>query len=317
MLFMGAMFYVFFYNSIEKNNKSARRIKNLKIDPKVKAQANKGRVDERQRRKMREDSLKTLEASKKKDASNPTLPARLAQANLTLSVRKFYIYSAISGSIAVIIAVLFFRLPWYVVIGIGMVFGLGAPRWMVNRIRNKRFKKFTLAFPNAVDVIVRGIRSGLPLNDCLRIIANDADEPVRGEFRKIVESTQVGLTVPEAVARLYENIPTSETNFFSIVISIQASAGGNLSEALTNLSKVLRDRRKMADKIQAVSMEAKSSAGIIGSLPFLVSIMITIASPDYLTPLFNTVSGNKILAVCAGLMIVGVLSMKKMINFKF
>lgn len=317
VLLVFALFYVFYYNTIASNKKSAQRVKNLKVDRQTKIQVKNSRVDEKQRRKMREDSMKTLESGKNKDASNPALPVRLQQANLAISVRTFYLYSLGMGLFSLFIFSVFLDVPWYVTIGGSVVLGFGFPRWIVNFIRARRFKKFTLAFPNAVDVIVRGIRSGLPLNDCLRIIANDAEEPVGGEFRKIVESTQVGLTVPEAVARLYESIPTSETNFFSIVISIQASAGGNLSEALSNLSKVLRDRRKMADKIQAVSMEAKSSAGIIGSLPFVVSGLISVASPGYLDPLFDTYTGNKILVISGVMMIVGILVMKKMINFKF
>lgn len=317
LLLTGASVYVFLFKEIEAKSKTAKRMSNLRTDPKDRVKSVASRVDEKQRRKMREDSMKTLEAAKNNDASRPNLNSRIAQAGLKISIRKFIIFSVIAGIVASIVGLLFLGLAWYMAIGAGVVVGIGLPRWVVNFIRKRRFDKFTRELPNAIDIIVRGIRSGLPLNDCIRIIANDADEPVKGEFVKLIEATQVGLTMPEATARLYESVPTAETNFFSIVISIQASAGGNLSEALSNLSKVLRERRKMSDKIQAVSMEAKSSAGIIGSLPFVVAGMMALTSPGYMDPLFVTETGHKILIVCASLMIFGIAVMKKMINFKF
>ena len=166
-------------------------------------------------------------------------------------------------------------------------------------------------------MIVRGVRSGLPLNDCLRIIANDSDEPIKSEFQKVIEAGQLGISTPEAVGRLYQSVPTSETNFFAIVIAIQSQAGGNLSEALSNLSRVLRERRKMSDKIKAVSSEAKASAGIIGSLPFVVAGLVSITTPGYMDALFTTTGGNKVLLFCAASMAFGIFIMKKMINFKF
>ena len=121
-----------------------------------------------------------------------------------------------------------------------------------------------------VDVIVRGIKAGLPLLDSLKIIALDSQEPIKSEFKAIVETQTIGMPIGEACGKLYERMPLPEANFFGIVISIQQKAGGNLSEALGNLSRVLRDRKKMKAKIQAMSMEAKASASIIGALPICV-----------------------------------------------
>ncbi len=122
-------------------------------------------------------------------------------------------------------------------------------------------RNFSTRFPDAVDVIVRGIKAGLPLLDSLKLIAADAEEPVRSEFRAIIETQTIGMPIGEACLKLYESIPVPEANFFGIVVSIQQRAGGNLSEALGNLSRVLRDRKKMKAKIQAMSQEAKASAG--------------------------------------------------------
>ena len=318
LLVFGGLFYAIFYNTIQNRRKTAQRMKSLQVDPQMKARDRSKKMDEKQRRKMREESLKVVDQQKDQDkaATNPVLAVRLTQAGMTITPKSFRLVSIGVGAFAFFVAFVM-QLPIYVWLGAAVVFGYGLPNWFVNFRRNRRFKKFITEFPNAVDVIVRGIRSGLPLNDCIRIIANDAEEPVRGEFQKRIEATQVGLTMPEACQRLYHNVPTSETNFFAIVISIQASAGGNLSEALSNLSSVLRERKRMADKIKAVSAEAKASAMIIGSLPFVVGGLISFTSPGYMNPLFSTNTGNTILAICGGLMIFGIGVMKKMINFKF
>jgi tight adherence protein B len=197
------------------------------------------------------------------------------------------------------------------------VSGFGLPRWVLSYLKKRRIKRFTDELPNAMDVIVRGIRSGLPLADCMRIIANEAQEPLRTEFRTIIEAQSLGVTIGDAVAKLYERVPVAEANFFGIVIGIQQKSGGNLSEALSNLSKVLRDRRKMRGKIAAMSMEAKASAGIIACLPFVVAILTYLSSPSYIELLWITNAG-KIALVCSAMwMSIGIGIMKKMISFDF
>ncbi len=316
---VGALGYGVFYNSITNDKKTDERMKALQVDKKTKAVVQTKKLDEKQRRKEREDTLKNVDAQRAggKKAANPNLAAKMVQAGMTISMKKFYLFSVLFGILIFFVALVFSGLPFYVCLGIGFVAGFGAPRWLVSFKRTQRFKKFILIFPNAIDIIVRGIKSGLPLNDCLRIIANDSEEPVRSEFRKLVEASQMGITIPDACERLYQSVPTPETNFFAIVIAIQSSAGGNLSEALGNLSKVLRERRKMADKIKAFSTEAKTSAMIIGSLPFIVAGLIAFTTPGYLDPLFEHPTGNKILIGSAVAMSFGIFIMKKMINFKF
>ena len=174
-----------------------------------------------------------------------------------------------------------------------------------------------MRFPSALDIIVRGVRAGLPLGDTLRIIASEAQEPVRSEFRRVVESQSIGLSVPEAVTKLALRVPTVETSFFAIVLEIQGKAGGNLSEAIGNLSKTLRERKKMKGKIAAMSMEALASAAIVGAVPFLVSGALYAISPDYMILLFTTYHGRMILIAGLGWMSIGVMMMKKMISFDF
>jgi tight adherence protein B len=193
----------------------------------------------------------------------------------------------------------------------------GLPLWVLKFLKKRREAKFLAGFPDAVDVIVRGIKAGLPLLDSIRVISVDAPEPLRSEFRAIIETQAIGMPLGEACAKLYERIPVAEANFFGIVISIQQKAGGNLSEALGNLSRVLRDRKKMKGKIDAMSMEAKASASIIGCLPIAVMGLVYSTSPHYIELLWTESMGRMMLAACAVWMSIGVMVMKKMINFDF
>src|SRR5690606_7790649 len=185
---------------------------------------------------------------------------------------------------------------------------------LVSFLRARRVKAFLAEFPNALDVIVRADKSGLPLNDGIRLIASESAEPVRSEFRRIVESQQLGMSIPDATMRMPETMPCPEAGFFGIVIQIQSQAGGNLSEALGNLSRVLRDRKKMKAKVQALSMEAKASAAIIGALPFIVAFLVYLTSPNYIMPLFTTNVGNLILGVSGIWMLIGIFVMSKSMN---
>jgi len=194
---------------------------------------------------------------------------------------------------------------------------IGLPRFVVGRIRKKRIKAFTTEFPNAVDVIVRGVKAGLPLNDCIGIVSREAKDPVASEFRRIIEHQNLGMPLSDAVLKLNDSMPTAEANFFGIVIAIQQGAGGNLAEALSNLSGVLRDRKMMEAKIKAMSAEAKASGGIIGSLPVIVGILVYLTTPDYISILFTDPTGNLILAGAAVWMSMGIFVMKQMINFDF
>lgn len=270
------------------------------------------RVQAVSRRDQVAKSLKEIEDKEKK--SRVSLDLRLTQAGLSISKAQFFVFSAVGG---LVVGAFCLVLSGDVLIALGLAFaaGLGVPRWLLSYLRQRRMTRFILELPNAMDVIVRGIRSGLPVGDCLRIIAREAREPVKSEFRAMIEAQALGISLGDAVGRLYERMPVPEANFFAIVIGIQQKSGGNLSEALGNLSRVLRDRRKMADKVKAVSMEAKASAAIIASLPFVVATLAYITSPDYISLLWTTTIGHVALA-CSGVwMLVGVFVMSKMIRF--
>lgn len=273
------------------------------------------RATQRSRRDQVEETLKELE-SKQKTAKRPPLAVRIEQAGLTWSKRQFFLISAGLGIFAFML-VLLSGMGLLSSAGIGFAAAFGLPHWLLGYLKKRREKKFLNAFPDAVDVIVRGIKSGLPLLDSLKMIATEGQEPVRGEFRRILETQTIGIPIGEACTKLFERMPLPEANFFGIVISIQQKSGGNLSEALGNLSKVLRDRKKMKAKIVAMSMEAKASAAIIGSLPIAVMLLVYITSPTYIELLWTHPMGQMMLLGSVVWMTTGVLVMRKMINFDF
>jgi tight adherence protein B len=309
----GGVLWVFIYPLLSGERRADQRKASIaRSQPVV---ATSSRAAPKVRREQVEETLKEAEIRRKK-VKSPPLSLRISQAGLSLSKRQFMLISAGLGVVALALGYFmgFGILP---AVGMGFAAGFGLPRWMLGFLKKRRERRFIAGFADAVDVIVRGVKAGLPLGDCLKVIATDAQEPVKSEFRGIVETQTIGMPLGEACTRLYENMPLAEANFFGIVISIQQKAGGNLSEALGNLSRVLRDRKKMQAKIRAMSMEAKASATIIGSLPVAVMILVYITSPNYIELLWTTPMGRLMLAGCVVWMAIGVFVMKKMINFDF
>ena len=309
---IGGLAWVFLYPLLSGERKAEnRRASIAKPEPSARS------VDknQRSRREQVEGSLKDLEARRQKEKKLP-LSSRLTQAGLSWSTRKFMIVSGVLAAVSFVLAMLFGG-GLLAALGLAFAAGVGLPRWTLNFLKKRREKNFLRALPDAVDVIVRGIKAGLPLFDSIKVVAADAPEPLKSEFMAIIETQAIGMPLGEACARLFERMPVPEANFFGIVISIQQKSGGNLSEALGNLSKVLRDRKKMAEKIQAMSMEAKSSAAIIGALPPVVMLLVYLSSPDYITLLWTHPTGQLMLVGCVLWMSTGIFVMKKMINFDF
>ncbi|MCW2306520.1 type II secretion system F family protein [Rhodobium gokarnense] len=319
VLSVGGILYALLYPILSGNSRAEKRLEVVNRKPKPSAGNVRASSDINQRRRQVQDRLAELEQAQKakaKKRAGPGLKVRLRQAGLNWSKTKFYIISAICG-VVFFIGAKMLGAPIFVAAGLGIVGFLGFPNWLIKFIRKRREKKFLNEFPNAVDVIVRGVKAGLPLGDCLGIIARESQEPVRTEFQRILETQRMGIPLSEAVQKLPENMPLTEANFFAIVISIQQQAGGNLSEALSNLSKVLRDRKKLKGKIVAMSQEAKASAAIIGSLPIIVMALVYLTTPAYIAILFNETIGNIVLGISALWMFIGIMVMRKMINFDF
>jgi len=272
--------------------------------------------DTSKRRRQIEDSLSKLEADQKtRKKQRKSLKAKLVQADWKTSPQSFTIVSIVLGVVFGGATFLLSKNPMLAA-GVGFGFGFGIPRFFLNSAIKRRQKKFTKHFADAMDIIVRGVRTGLPLGDCLKIIAHESPQPVSGEFLRVVEGEAVGVPLEVCLERMFERMPVPEVNFFATVLNIQRTTGGNLGESLANLSGVLRGRKLLREKIKALSAEAKMSAMIIGALPIVVMVLISIISPDYMAELYTTPTGHRNLAIGAGMMVMGTLIMRKMINFK-
>ncbi|TFV34930.1 type II secretion system F family protein [Bradyrhizobium frederickii] len=310
---VGGIAWVFLYPLLSGERKAENRRASIsRADAPMAKQSEKS---QRSRREQVETSLKDLEARRQQEKSVP-LNVRLSQAGLDWTPQKFWIVSAVVAGV-LFAAALFIGGGLLGAAGLAFAGGFGLPRWALGFLKKRREDKFLKALPDAVDVIVRGIKAGLPLFESIKVVAADSPEPLRSEFLAIIETQAIGMPLGEACSRLYERMPLPEANFFGIVISIQQKSGGNLSEALGNLSKVLRDRKKMKEKIQAMSMEAKASAGIIGSLPPIVMFLVYLTTPHYISLLWTHPTGQLMLVGCVVWMSIGIMVMKKMINFDF
>ncbi len=309
---IGGVVWVFLYPLLSGERKAEQRIETIS-KTRAAAAAGATRSSTKSRREQVEGSLKELEERQSKSVP---LNLRIAQAGLGWTKQQFMLISVAMSAVAFLLFLMVDAGLW-AALAAAFAAGLGIPRWLLNFLKKRRETKFIAGFPDAVDTIVRGIKAGLPLLDSMRMISTEAEEPLRSEFRAILETQAIGIPIGDACGKLYERVPLPEANFFGIVISIQQKSGGNLSEALGNLSRVLRDRKKMKAKIQAMSMEAKASAGIIGCLPPAVMLLVYFSSPQYIELLWTHPTGRLMLAISAGWMATGVLVMRKMINFDF
>lgn len=268
------------------------------------------------RKQSTQEALKELSLSEKQSRKRRfSVKGQIAQAGMSMSPVMFWVFGAIVGAVLAL-AGLIIQGP----IGGGMGFFIGMfglPRWALGMKVKGRQKKFANQLADAIDVIVRGVKSGLPLNQCLRIIAVESPEPLKSEFQSLVDSQAMGVPLDQSMQRMYDRMPLPEVNFFSIVLIIQQKTGGNLSESLGNLSSVLRARKLMTEKVKALSAEAKASAMIIGALPIVVMAMVYFTRPAYISVLFTDPVGHLVLLGAATMMSLGIFIMNKMVNFKF
>lgn len=284
----------------------------------VEGEAN-GLDDQRRRRRVKETlrEIRAREIGRARRRAKPTLTGRLRQAGLNWSRKQYASVSVAVGALVWLVSLLALRVGLVPSLGFGIAGGLLLPHLYVANARAKRLARFSEEFPNAIDIIVRGVRSGLPLVDGLKTIAAEAEDPIREEFALVIRDQTLGVPLDEAVQRLADRVPLSETAFFAIVIGIQSRTGGNLSEALSNLSKVVRGRKQIAAKIKAMSAEAKASALIIGMMPPAVAGILWLVSPDYINLLFTTAMGKAVLAGAALWMGFGSLVMRNMTRFDY
>ena len=272
-----------------------------------------GKTQTGMRRKDIEAKLKAAEQMKRQQRGY-RLQEKLIQAGLKTSPKQFWIYSIISGAVFTIVIYVASGILYTIPAGL-LVGTFGIPRLVLRYLVNKRFKAFTALFANSIDLIVRGVKTGMTVAECLSIVGKEMPDPVGMEFRHVTESIQMGLTLEECLNRMVARVPTTEVRFFTIVLVTQQTTGGNLAETLAKLSGILRDRKKMRDKIKALSSEAKSSASIIGALPFAVAGVLSFIAPDYVSLLVTTDPGNWCLVIGFCSFAIGIGVMRKMINF--
>lgn len=310
--------YAIFGARISESDRRRSRVQALSGGGKGKADARGGGGNQRGKGGKRnvQAALKDLETARKGQKTRLTLRQMITRAGVDWTERNFIIGSIVAGA-GVFLVVLLTGFGVLIAIGAGFAAGFGAPRWLLGYYAKKRQKAFSEQFVNGVDVVVRGVKAGLPIGECMAIIGRESADPLGQEFRTLVEGQKLGIPLNQGLERMLERMPSTELNFFVIVLTIQGQSGGNLSEALGNLSSVLRERKLMRAKIQSMSSEAKASAMIIGSLPLVVGGLMFFVSPEHIGLLFSTTMGNMMVAGGLSVMALGVFVMNKMINFDF
>ncbi len=243
------------------------------------------------------------------------LAMRLNRSGKGWAVRQ-YIYASAGLALGVAVLLFIFTRAPLLSLGVGAMVGAGLPHMVVNSLINRRTNKFITKFPDGIELLVRGLRSGLPVTETLGIVSTEIPGPVGSEFKAIIDRIKVGKTMEDALQDTADKLGIAEFNFFTITLAIQRETGGNLAETLSNLANVLRQRAQMKLKIKSMSSESKASAYIIGALPFLVFAAIMYINPNYMSKFFED---DRLIVAGLGAgvwMGIGVWMMSKMINFE-
>lgn len=244
-----------------------------------------------------------------------TLRRRFELAGMTLTLQAYLLRCVGIAVGASMLLIILGQAP-LVAMFVGATLGIALPHLYVGRRIKKRRLAFLKLFPEAIELIVRGLRAGLPVAESFIVVAKEIPEPVGNVFLTISQQTGFGVSMEKALSDAAGMLGLTEFNFFVTTIILQRETGGNLGEILSNLSQVLRDRQMMKLKIGALSSEARASGYIVGALPFFVFGALSFISPDYLIPLFEDPRGHKSVAVAACMMITGAFVMKRMTQFE-
>lgn len=261
-----------------------------------------------------QERLKELEAKGKQRRRKFEFRSSIERAGLDMGYQGYTIMCVFAGIIGAI-PCLFLDYPIIVVLSVAFITAVLLPRLVLGFLTKKRLSAFTRDFPNAIDILVRGVRSGLPVGECLEIIGREMPDPVGEEFRRLLEGQKMGISLEQLMTRSLNRVPTAEFKFFAIVIQVQQQIGGSLADTMANLSHVLRERKKMRDKANAMASEGKSSAAIIGSIPFFLALILSVINPGYMTPFFASTIGQILFYGGLLWMGAGIIVMRRMINF--
>ena len=301
-------------------NREAER-KKLVLD-RIKGQSTQrtGKVSAQdEQNKRRAEIAKKLKDSKDEDGKGKkkkaTMSLMLAQAGLDISVKQYWIYAAGLMVALIIIAKIFGHGP-FVLLMVGIVGLLGLPRLVLRHLTKRRQKHFLQEFPDALEAVVRLLKAGMPVSEAVLMISREFTGPVGEEMSRVYDKQKIGVPLHEAALEATKRMPLTEMQMFATGLSIQAQTGSSLSEVLTNLANVIRARFRLKRKIKALSSEAIASASIIGALPNIVAAGMYFINYDYISVLFTTGTGKILLAAAIIWMLIGIMMMKVMINFK-
>lgn len=267
-------------------------------------------------RKKEQDTSGLLSFLNKVAPKKQEIERLLNQTGKDISLGKFIAIVIIVSSVVCLVLAGFIKFNLLTSILFSIAAGILGPLVVIKKMAEKRLELFVRDFPDAIDLMVRGMRSGLPVSESLISVSYEFDGPIGEEFKAVMDAVQFGSELEKALWAMAERLPSPDVKFFVITLSIQKDTGGNLADTLMNLSSILRSRKQMLLKIKALSSEAKASAMILGGLPFVLFGVMMFTSPDYVMMLFEDSRGQKMLVVGGVLILIGVMIMRKMVNFR-
>jgi tight adherence protein B len=241
---------------------------------------------------------------------------RLSKTGHEISVGQYMMATIGAILLFTVLILIFSKLPliWCALFGVAL--GVFIPHYLIGRMGRRRVNRFYGLFPEAIDLMVRALRAGLPITEAIINAGQEIGDPVGVEFRGIEAGMRLGRDLDSLLWEIAKRITLPEFRFFIIALSVQRETGGNLAETLNNLSEVLRRRRAMRAKARAMASEARASTAILGSLPILVTVILVVTSPTYITPMFNDVRGLVMIGVAVGMLVGGIAIMVKMARFE-
>jgi len=307
-----AVYFLFLSPAARNKRKMRERMKSIsEKERKLKE------VESREMSLRREEDRTALDKLARRILPRPEiLRSRLDATGKNLSIGK---YLAISVVIAVVVGVsywLFTDYPPAAAPFVGIAAGAFLPHKYVSRLIRKRQDEFLAGLAEGLDLIVRGVKSGLPVAETISVVSQEMEGPIAVEFARVTEDTRVGMTLEAALWAAAERAGVPEMKFFVVVLTVQRETGGNLSETLDNLSEMVRSRKQMKLKVRAMSSEARASQYILGGLPFAIAGLLLLVQPDYIMTLWYSEAGNKILMVGGTMLSIGWAIMGKMVNFE-
>jgi tight adherence protein B len=316
LLGVGLLSVLWFTVFQQDERRLRRRLERLHAAPRAPRVDEENRPIESVRRDKQDSSIATLDRLIKRTLPNINLlRLRLARSGWSLKIGDYLLISLVTAAVTTAVLTFTFHLSLLINTLFGIVLGVGLPHMVVSGRIARRTKRFIALLPEALDLIVRGIRSGLPASEALRTIADEIQDPVGKEFRDVTDQMRIGVAMDEALWATAKRLAIPEFNFLVISLSIQQETGGNLAEILEKLSDMVRRREQMRLKVKAMSSEARASAMIIGSLPFVMAGVISFVNPEYMSTLFTDPRGWVMIGIGMTSLLIGLGIMAKMIRF--